>query len=651
MSQTERVVIQLQVAADGALQTLHKFDSAMTASANASVKAGAGLDALHAQLARQRAAMESGLPVLKARAAALSLEEKTLQSVFGRADPIARARIAAERDLGKAAAAASNLVVQGRLSEEEAIRQVMAIEAAHANQIQAAILNAHQLAAANDVVAASNLRVASTANRAATRQNLIYQGQDIAVQLAGGQNPALIAMQQLPQILSGPGGANAALKETGNLAMLAVTRFGPLAAVVGAGSVAIAGMRDEIEKSSGVAVTFGDVALATWQVISGGIYQLIKPAVDAIGGWFAAAWDWAVQATRTAGNWIIREVLGAFEIIKATVLSIPDAFIAAGQGAANGFLAGIEKMVRNAMEQLNSLFDGLNGLTAQLGWEPIKLFDPESVDFGEIEVGGTAALARLDAGWKELGGTLDGIAQEDYLGTFFGDVQQQSIANATERLAENEEATKGAGKAAKDAAKESDAYADTLKKQQEAAEELASSIEQALGGAIQSLFDGPITSLDDALDRILSSFSQLGNANLSKLTEGLFGSNTSQATGGQHGAGFWGDAIFALPGAVRDGAKEGSATGLFAGIKGLQGAGPMLSAGIGGLGIGYQAQDPLMGGLGGAAAGAMAGMAGGPAGMAVGAAIGKLSGLIKPAPTSETSKETPNDGDQYRIAA
>src|SRR5690606_6992044 len=120
------------------------------------------------------------------------------------------------------------LVVQGKLNEADATRMLIAIEQQHAAAVDRAIADAGRLAAANDTVATSNLRVASSGQRAATRTNLMYQFSDVGVSLAGGINPAMVAVQQLPQILGGPGGANAALKETGNLAALAVTRFGPL---------------------------------------------------------------------------------------------------------------------------------------------------------------------------------------------------------------------------------------------------------------------------------------------------------------------------------------------------------------------------------------------------------------------------------------
>src|SRR5690606_27265604 len=128
-----------------------------------------------------------------------------------------------------------------------------------------------------------------------------------------------------------------------------------------------------------------------------------------------------------------------------------------------------------------------------------------------IDIGGAQAMEDYTAAWQDYANTVAALGERDILGEYFGDIQQRAIQNATDRLAENEDATKGAGKAADDAAKQSDAYAKALGEQAKAAEELARSIEGALGSAVHSLFDGPITDLSDALDRVLGSLAQLGN--------------------------------------------------------------------------------------------------------------------------------------------
>lgn len=196
--QTETVAVRLIVAADGALRTLDQFDSHMTRASQTTGKTGAAVDAMTRQLERMRKAQEAGVPVLKARAAVMSAEERALNSVLGKADAVAKARIAAERDMSRAVAAASNLVVQGRLAEEQAVRQLMQIEAAHAASVDRAVAGAGRLVAANQNVANSYQRVRAGANVNAA--NIGYQFQDIGVTAAMGMNPLMIGLQQGTQL-------------------------------------------------------------------------------------------------------------------------------------------------------------------------------------------------------------------------------------------------------------------------------------------------------------------------------------------------------------------------------------------------------------------------------------------------------------------
>lgn len=208
MNTNETVTVRLIVAADGALRTLDQFDSAMTDSANASVKAGAAVDAMTAHLARMRAAQEAGVPVLKARTAAMSVEERMLNSAMARSDAMARARINAERDISRAVASASNLVVQGKMAEEDAIRAVTAVERSHVSQLNRMIaaqraaadsaqINASAVRGSADAIQAYNM---SSSRNAAESANIAMQFQDIAVSAQMGMSPMMVALQQGTQL-------------------------------------------------------------------------------------------------------------------------------------------------------------------------------------------------------------------------------------------------------------------------------------------------------------------------------------------------------------------------------------------------------------------------------------------------------------------
>lgn len=133
MTATETVTVKLVIDGGGALRTLDDFDVGMTEAANASVKAGAAVDALTKHIARMRQAQESGIPVMKARTTQMDIEQKMLNSVLGRTDALARARINAERDISRAVASTSNLVIQGKMAEADALRVVTRVEIGRAH--------------------------------------------------------------------------------------------------------------------------------------------------------------------------------------------------------------------------------------------------------------------------------------------------------------------------------------------------------------------------------------------------------------------------------------------------------------------------------------------------------------------------------------
>jgi hypothetical protein len=157
-----------------------------------------------------------------------------------------------------------------------------------------------------------------------------------------------------------------------------------------------------------------------------------------------------------------------------------------------------------------------------------------------------------------------------------------------------------------------------LRRLEDRAKEAGNEIQQTLGKVLSDLFSKPITDLDELLDRMMSGFAQIGQSNLSKLFSGdalqsMFGGPAANDNG-------------PTPVNITNPGDISQKFGEF--FKGSGGITSMASAGLGGLGIGYQTQSPIMGGLGGAASGAMAGMAMGPMGMAAGAVIGGLAGVV-----------------------
>ncbi|WP_162245162.1 phage tail length tape measure family protein [Devosia sp. Root436] len=296
-------------------------------------------------------------------------------------------------------------------------------------------------------------------NRAAAqRTNLLFQLQDIGVSLASGMNPLMVAAQQGSQIsmIYGPeeGGLGKALSETGKMAGGLVSKLGPLALVIGGGALSIAGIRHEIEETSGVAVGFGDVLAAVFQVPAAAIYEQFKPALDAVASWWSDEWDLFVQQTKEGGNFIVRETIGMVDIVGTIVMSIPDAFTAAGEAAAEGFANAIIFGFREVQVAYNSLITDINGLASQAGMGQDLFPTMNLMEYVDVDFGGDAAVARLTEGWGALNTRLQEVAETDYMGQFFGAVQTQAIANYNAGLEETGDAAGAAAqgvKIAKDA--------------------------------------------------------------------------------------------------------------------------------------------------------------------------------------------------------
>lgn len=139
-----------------------------------------------------------------------------------------------------------------------------------------------------------------------------------------------------------------------------------------------------------------------------------------------------------------------------------------------------------------------------------------------------------------------------------------------------------------------------------------------IGDTFKGLFDGTIKDFDGFISHMMEGFAKLGQGNLDKLfsSDGL-GSLLSPAGNGNAGG------SNGVPVEITNPADISKKFGEI--FKGAGGLGGMASAGLGGLGIGYQSQNPIMGGLGGALSGFAAG---GPIGGIIGGIAGIIGGLF-----------------------
>jgi hypothetical protein len=369
---------------------------------------------------------------------------------------------------------------------------------------------ARQLAGASTAEAAGH-RTATAATQAHTaalmannaamrnanfqRTNLIFQLNDIGVSLASGMNPLMVAIQQGSQIATiygpGEGGIGRAFRETGNIAVTAATKFWPLAAAIGIVGAGLAGLTYEINQASDVTVSMGDVALATWQVISSGIYNFVKPAIDAIGPAFKQAWDFSVDFTVNALEGIARAVAGAMVVIKAGFSSIAPALKIAGETGANFFLSAFDAMVNEALKGVQRLLDVLRLL------QPAARLIPNAYDANSpfasqrIDIGGAAAANQMVQTWsRDVPEQLASTAQWTPLRDFFGAIMEQAESNALGQATQGINEMAGAVQAANDNIW---SMSDALGQLGPAAVDPLTLLQQQMGGLNQLLGEGRIS--------------------------------------------------------------------------------------------------------------------------------------------------------------
>lgn len=313
-------------------------------------------------------------------------------------------------------------------------------------------------------------------------QSPIYALQNLGFQIA-----------QIGQLYMGQGGMRAALSDSISMVGRFAARMGPAALAVGSVATAIAGMTDEINKASDVTVSFGDVALATFQVVRDGIYEMLRPAIEVIAPWFASAWEMVVSGVKATGNLVINSFRaaavdvgavagtiatlfgGAFQQVKAVWSGLPAALGDFVYSTSNRVVQGIEIMINGAVNRINAL---VSMLPDWVGVDKIG-----NVSLGGIEnpyAGEGSDLASQLAGIREntrasLAGILEsrntqvaGIMESDPLGQFFDAVSIRAVQNA---LAGVEDEAGAAGKALKKAGEEGDAAWRRLAREAERAAE------------------------------------------------------------------------------------------------------------------------------------------------------------------------------------
>ena len=384
-----------------------------------------------------------------------------------------------------AAARADSETSREAIAAAEAIKRktFAVVEGARADH--AAAIAARRVSEAHDFAVPPVDAFAKASRNAAYQQKmLMFQLNDVGVSLASGMPLYMVAIQQGSQMAQiygpGEGGLGRALKETGKMAIGAVTRFPPLTAAIALGAAAIGGMTYEINRAQSVSVSFGDVAMATFEAIADSIYDLIKPAIDMLAPWFKSAWDAVVTSAKNAGNTVIRQWLAmtvdigavaktivahfehAFEAVTIIWSGLPGALGDLVFQTANRVVHGIEKMINAAAARINALNDLLPEWAQFDGIGQISLGGIDNPYAGEasglakrLAANVESEVAEVKAIWADRNARLADIARMDPLGDFYENVKDHAIENARERIKKKDK--KGGGKS------DADKYADLVR--------------------------------------------------------------------------------------------------------------------------------------------------------------------------------------------
>lgn len=401
-----------------------------------------------------------------------------------------------------------------------------------------------------------------------------YQLNDIGVSLAGGQNPLLVMVQQGAQIAqiygNGQGGVRALLSQTLGIFTKMPGPVKAFAAAIGIGAIAIKGMQAEINKTSKVAVTFGDTTLAVFQTIRDGIYSWIKPATDKISEWFDATWDLVAEGVIWLGNIIVQRVekiLLAFSSLPGVVGGefqrmvdiakagydgmvniwgvLPDAIGDFAYKAANSLIDGVESMLNAVVKRVNDFIGKLNTALSYLpewatGADGISIGTVGDISLGDVGnpyAGGAAkatdaaaaaaaeiaaAATQQNDAWEQYKAGINAIDASDPMGDFFDAVAGRAKENARKRLAEDDKSKSGSGKATKEKKKDEELsdleeIMKALSDYSDQARDFGKQIGDALVGAFQSAEDAVMDFVETGtldikslVTSIISDFARIG---------------------------------------------------------------------------------------------------------------------------------------------
>lgn len=254
------------------------------------------------------------------------------------------------------------------------IRQAHAVGAISTDEMAAAISRERQ-AALGSIAAIKGQKAAqgelnATAGLGAHHvQNLVYQFQDLGVQLAaaaGSSNPlkmSLMALfQQGTQIQGVMAQAGIGVKGLAAEVLALAAPFAPLIAGVGLLAAGIGVMTSEINQSSKVHVTWMDTALGAYDALKAYLEGQLGKALESFGLKTSDVWASVVKYTKLGINLMIGSALSLPVALHDVLQRIPAAFGDAFYSAANLAIAAVNWLVEKAAAGVNSLVGVFNAV-------------------------------------------------------------------------------------------------------------------------------------------------------------------------------------------------------------------------------------------------------------------------------------------------
>lgn len=282
-----------------------------------------------------------------------------------------------------------------------------------------------------------------------------------------------------------------------------------------------------------------------------------------------------VDAVATAGDYIINSFEAAYNDVQFVWEQLPNMLGAAAIGAANMVVRAVNSMIQTITSQFNDLISSLNSLLPGEGLpgisiDPVKEFENDYA--GPLEEAARKHVEKFEMimSQSRLGGMADAMREtgaetekvEDALKKLPAPVSLTT--EEAKKLADQLKDLRGRadglvekffpGEAARREAEELSSllrqFGDQLdsvqrkavemeignlfkaselglrnldQKTKKTSKDMAEEIENTLGSTLADLWSAPIKGLDDFVDKVMSAFAQLGQANLQRAFEGLFG--------------------------------------------------------------------------------------------------------------------------------